>query len=1085
MNIINQTLKLFMAIPFLMAISNPLLAFGPSPFLDFTTVSDTVFSCNDLVHVSVNENCEADINADGIVEGFDGDFDEFDLTVKFFFDTIPLPIPSEFVGETLTIIATHMPSGIECWGLASIEDKWAPQLTCSDYDLPCFENPASFPLPTVTDNCGTPNLIVIGENINASDVCVGVTITRSYVAVDGWGNESAPCSQTFTLHPVDFPDLPKDTSWSCETLSAHPNITQAKRLTGSLFSTGSGAPDVTDNPFCGYNVVHQDQVASGCGETFTILRTWTVINWCTGEIITVDAEGDDLLQLIKIYDDTPPQIEMEPYTVNANVTGTNSQECKSMDYLPPANVSDNCHLFTQRILTPVGEAEYVIGTDGTFGGIIPAPGLEFGEHTIIYEAEDECGNVDSIHVTVTVADMTAPVTICDEITTVSIGALGEAEVLAEVFDDGSYDNCCLDSFLVRRMSLGCVASDSLFGETVTLCCADVGDTVTVVFRAKDCFGNTNDCMVSVLVEDKVPVEMVSCPPPVSIDCGFYTDSLEIPLSQNDTSVLGAFGWPEFLDNCEVVYENILVDMNIDQCQSGTIVRHWQVTDTGGNGSLNCSQTITVEHTSDWVVSFPDDVLVVCGDSIPETGEPSIFYENCELVAISYEDEIFTVVPDACFKIVRTWVVINWCAVGSPIEDVLEETPESSFNFDLDLDGDRDERTFQDGLNADNFDENLNLNGAQPDGFISYQQIIKVNDPVAPVVECEPEIEICILGTPCTADFSLPLPGITDCSPETTVSAIGDLGEGTGPYTDVPPGIYEMTYQVSDNCGNTGFCQTEIEVRDCKAPTPKCKNGVIIVLCNGVVENIPPDILNDGSFDNCSDDLTLSFSSDMTDTLIMVDCGDLGVQLMQLWVTDEAGNQAFCQTFVVVENPCGDCQGPPLVGGMVTTPELEPMNGVLLTLNGTMEQDTTTFAEGEYEFRVEYGGDYTLTPGKDSLPLNGVTTFDLVLISQHILGVQPLDSPYKIIAADANQSNSVTTADVLLLRKIILQIETNFPGGETWRFVEKAYSFPEPLNPFSEEFPEIINLNNLTSDELEADFIGIKLGDVNGSANPQL
>ena len=291
MNIINQTLKLFMATCLAMAISNPAQAFGPSPFDNFSIVSDTSFSCNDLVHVSVNENCEADIGPDEIVEGFDGDFDEFDLTVKLFFDTIPLPIPGEYVGETLTVTATHLPSGIECWGLASIEDKWAPQLTCADYDLPCFENPASFPLPTATDNCGTPNLIVIGENINASDVCVGVTIARSYVAVDGWGNESAPCSQTFTLHPVGLPDLPKDTSWSCEILAAHPNIIKAEKLTGSLFNSGSGAPDVTDNPFCGYNVVHQDQIASGCGGTFTILRTWTIINWCTGEIITEDAEG--------------------------------------------------------------------------------------------------------------------------------------------------------------------------------------------------------------------------------------------------------------------------------------------------------------------------------------------------------------------------------------------------------------------------------------------------------------------------------------------------------------------------------------------------------------------------------------------------------------------------------------------------------------------------------------------------------------------------------------------------------------------------------------------------------------------------
>ena len=1065
------------------AISNSLLAFEGYSFPFDENFSDTIFTCNDLIHVSVNENCEGDIDADEIVEGFEGNFDEFELTVKYFYDTIPLPIPSQFVGETVKVIATHMPSGISCWGEAAIEDKWAPQLTCSDYNLICFESPNSYPLPSAWDNCGPPHISLVAETIENTNICEGVTIVRTFVASDDWGNTSTPCTQTYSLAQISLPDLPKDTSWSCEVYAAHPNVINPTRLRSSLFSTGSGNPDVANSSNCGYNVVNQDQTINGCGETFTILRTWTVINWCTGEIITEDAEGDDLQQLIKIYDHTPPVIQQDSLVVNANVSGQNPEECVSMDFLPPANVSDNCHIFTQRIITPIGEVEYVNGLDGTNGGIIPSPGLELGEHTIIYEAEDECGNVDSIHVIVTVKDMTAPVTVCDELTSVSIGALGEAEVLAEVFDDGSYDNCCLDSFLVRRMDSTCVASDTLFGETVTFCCSDVGDTVTVVFRAKDCFGNVNDCMVLVEVEDKLPAELVSCPPFTTIDCEFYTDSLELPLSVGDSTVLEQFGLPVFLDNCEIIYENISVNVNIDQCQSGQIIRTWQVTDSGGNGSLSCSHAINVEHTSDWMVSFPADVTIVCGDSLPETGEPEIFFDDCELVAISYSDELFTVVPDACFKIARNWVVINWCIVGNPIEDLVIESSESQLVFDLNGDGILDDHTFQDGLNNSNFDNSLQLNGASPDGFIAYQQIIKVNDPTAPVVECEPEIEVCVFDTTCTAEFSLPNPDVLDCSPELTISAVGDLGTGIGPFSNVPPGLYEMTYQVSDNCGNTGFCQTVVDVRDCKNPTPYCKNGLIVGVCDGITELLYPEAFNDGSFDNCPGDLNFSFSENTNDTVMMLDCSTLGYFLIEMWVTDDAGNQAFCETFLVVDNPCGDCQGPPLVAGLVTTTALEPMADVNIELNVSMEQNMETQVDGEFEFEVEQGGDYTVTPSKEFNPLNGVTTFDLVLISKHILGVQPFDDPYQIIAADANKSNAVTTADLLLLRKLILQIEDNFPDGQSWRFIDGAYEFPNSQNPFAEEIPEVINLNNLQESYLGADFIGIKLGDVNGSADP--
>lgn len=53
--------------------------------------------------------------------------------------------------------------------------------------------------------------------------------------------------------------------------------------------------------------------------------------------------------------------------------------------------------------------------------------------------------------------------------------------------------------------------------------------------------------------------------------------------------------------------------------------------------------------------------------------------------------------------------------------------------------------------------------------------------------------------------------------------------------------------------------------------------------------------------------------------------------------------------------------------------------------------------------------------EDNDPLNGVSTYDLSLITKHILGLAPFSSPYKLIAADVNNSRSVTTLDVIQLR----------------------------------------------------------------------
>ncbi|MBK8966728.1 MAG: hypothetical protein IPM36_08600 [Lewinellaceae bacterium] len=150
-----------------------------------------------------------------------------------------------------------------------------------------------------------------------------------------------------------------------------------------------------------------------------------------------------------------------------------------------------------------------------------------------------------------------------------------------------------------------------------------------------------------------------------------------------------------------------------------------------------------------------------------------------------------------------------------------------------------------------------------------------------------------------------------------------------------------------------------------------------------------------------------------------------------------------------------------------------------------DEQMVTGASGTFGFcpcaECQY---FTVRPEKDNDPLNGVSTFDLVLINKHILGLEPLNSPYKIIAADANKMNGVTTFDIVELRKLILGIYTELPNNTSWRFVDKAYVFPNPLNPFQTIFPETVNgLDPNDPNNNQADFIAIKVGDVNGNAAP--
>ena len=334
--------------------------------------------------------------------------------------------------------------------------------------------------------------------------------------------------------------------------------------------------------------------------------------------------------------------------------------------------------------------------------------------------------------------------------------------------------------------------------------------------------------------------------------------------------------------------------------------------------------------------------------------PTIFNESCELVAVSYSDEVFTIVPDVCYKITRTWTVINWCIVGNEIDNPLVESSEKDLNYDFNYDLIFSDRLFKDGVNVNNFNEQAPQYGSQPDGVVVYQQEISITDNVDPVVNCFPFIEVCIEDTSCMTNFSLPIPDIMDCGLSIEVSAIGDLGNGIGPFQDVPLGIYEMTYQVDDNCGNRGFCETVVEVKDCKAPTPICQDGLIVEIDEDSIIIVNAEVFDEGSFDNCPGNLIFSFSIDPRDSMAIFDCSSIGYQTVNIWVTDASGNQDFCATFIFVEDNNGVCSGAPLISGSVLTVEQEGITGVSILSNA--QPAILTDADGSYSFESEYGED---------------------------------------------------------------------------------------------------------------------------------
>jgi hypothetical protein len=173
-----------------------------------------------------------------------------------------------------------------------------------------------------------------------------------------------------------------------------------------------------------------------------------------------------------------------------------------------------------------------------------------------------------------------------------------------------------------------------------------------------------------------------------------------------------------------------------------------------------------------------------------------------------------------------------------------------------------------------------------------------------------------------------------------------------------------------------------------------------------------------------------------------------------------------------------------ITGKVVTPLDHGVRNVNVSLTGGNSPLTaTTDTGGNYSFKV-LPGTYTLTPVKtyEQNKTNGVSTIDIALIQAHILQRTPFNAAYKLIAADANNSSTVTTADILFLRRLILGTDTTLPNNRIWAFVDGDQTFATPANAFP--FNATKTLTNHSTD-ITHRFRGIKIGDVNYDRNPQL
>lgn len=1078
-------------------------------------------------------------------------------------------------------------TGNKCWGTIKFEDKLAPAILCpQNTAVACNANVgfSSSEVEIVFNGVAGSNQItsnnyqafgvgfpVITEcsawrlyysdvkNLGCVDGRVG-TITRTFRVTDAYGNTTS-CTQNIALNGPSL-QIAVPNNFTVPVCPSAINLATVEpgALINSPFSANAYPNGL--NPAlagdCMLSATKTDKVVDdACGKK--VVRTWVVVNMCTGTVVNLapNTSGQNV-QTITLTDNVAPTFSGS----GAVTISTGATNCLSnADVAFPA-ASDNCNIVT-RTLT-IGGITYTANA----AGIVRITGLGLTTalnpaYVGFWRAVDGCGNAAQTSAIVTVIDRVSPIAVADQNTNVSMTLDCTATVNASTFDDGSLDNCCLDvnRFEVKRMVERAdlpAAGNTEFASKITFDKTDLAggcsNTLMVIFRVWDCNNNSNTAMVNVKLEDKIgPVAAgkdtsVTCGNTVSADewiNGWEKRFTAANLLLNYPPIASTN--PGYYDNCDATVTWSSINGSIDQCAQGSRSRQATVTDKCGR-SATANFTYNSSHAANFEVTLPGNTRATCpgsgvqskADAIAQARASLRTISGCPVVAIDIKnEEVFSAVNGACYRIKRTWVVSSLChntmlRGAQGLSDSPVMGGQAPFVYQSALDG-------TDATGKDRND----------DKYVEYVQTIDVVDSEKPVISDAKAPTLTGVGKcginmlvesftatdACVTDgaygvvkswelldanknsFStrIPLKDNTSASPASQFPANYTFARADWGKT------FYVRLRAEDRCGNVDLIDYKVVPSDIIKPTPVCYQGLSVDLMPTTGEVwLSASMFDAGSSDGCQVGVANAnispavnnpspasndrqFSADGTVELRleqypfapitlnaagqavapatnMIWVGCLGIQPIRLWAIDAAGNADFCDTYVQVQNnmnatpkvstPCGGpVNSARSIAGAISTSNGKALENTVVTVesstaaNGKMISGVKT---GKYNVLVGIGSNVKVAADKNDNPLNGVSTFDLVLISKHILGTQNISDKFAQIAADVNNNGKITTSDVVELRKMILGLQSNFNNNKSWRF------FDATMN-------EEVAIKNV-QDDAKIDFTAVKVGDINGNAN---
>ncbi len=547
--------------------------------------------------------------------------------------------------------------------------------------------------------------------------------------------------------------------------------------------------------------------------------------------------------------------------------------------------------YTVTAVSPCGPDPELVQTDDT--QLTSGDYFPMGQTILTYEATDALGASVSCSITIEVEPYAAgQFLVCNDLVNVSVNESCEATLTPDIILEGdSYG--CYDQYRIYSEDPSVIIIDGILqgapqiGETFQVC---IEDTMT-----------NNFCCTEIFLEDKLP-PVLECQD-VTISCSESTDPAAVdafpvpggaivsPLPDGRYAVTGN-------DNCQASVLEYEDESEVFMCEGDyirIITRTWTATDASGN-TAGCVQTLYLQRGLFEDIVLPADTVLECNDPciLPDgttdpacTGEPT--GDFCDQFFYGKTDKII----NGCggtYAIKRTWKVVDWC---------------------------------------------------NPDNLIEHVQIINIDDTQGPVLACPDTIQVPLDPAECTSTVNLVPPAATDACMSDSITFV--LRNSVETYTDVNGvwtiegleiGTYHFQWQATDACGNITLCDFVLEIVDNVPPVAYCDQHTVVAISNEDRQGVsvsPAIVFDDGSFDACSDvafrvrrmDSCIDFDwtdnnhshqpdgvvngydkGTLFDQYVPFSCCDVASGepvMVQLEVTDEAGNVNYCMVEVTVQD----------------------------------------------------------------------------------------------------------------------------------------------------------------------------------------